>query len=65
MTCIAEYLSWDSFTNEQKLSLSGLYVPYLALCKSISFHLASPRSDEGSQQQYPSKGEAIFQARTH
>lgn len=32
MTCIAEYLSWDSFTNEQKLSLSGLYVPYLALC---------------------------------
>ncbi|KAL1620694.1 hypothetical protein SLS54_006050 [Diplodia seriata] len=31
MTCIAEYLSWDSFTNEQKLSLSGLYVPYLAL----------------------------------
>ena len=38
MTCISEYLSWDSFTNEQKLSLSGLYVPYLALCKSSCSH---------------------------
>lgn len=36
MTCIAEYLSWESFTNEQKLSLSSLYVPYLALCKLIA-----------------------------
>lgn len=34
MTCISEYLSWESFTSEQKLSLGSLYVPYLALCKS-------------------------------
>lgn len=32
-TCIADYLSWSSFSNAQKLELGKLYVPYLALCK--------------------------------
>lgn len=35
MTCIADYMSWSSFSNEEKLELGKLYVPYLALCKSI------------------------------
>ncbi|KAK5111499.1 hypothetical protein LTR85_011847 [Meristemomyces frigidus] len=30
-TCIADYLSWSSFSNAQKLELGKLYVPYLAL----------------------------------
>jgi EXPERA (EXPanded EBP superfamily) len=33
MTCISDYLSWSSFSNEQKLQLGYLYVPYLVLCK--------------------------------
>ncbi|KAK7545272.1 transmembrane protein 6/97 [Phyllosticta citricarpa] len=31
LTCIAEYLGWPDYSNEQKLALSGLYVPYLAV----------------------------------
>lgn len=34
-TCVADYLSWPSFTNEQKLELCKLYVPYLGLCQSV------------------------------
>ncbi|KAF2403365.1 hypothetical protein EJ06DRAFT_526966 [Trichodelitschia bisporula] len=30
-TCIAEYLSWEDFSAEQKLQLGYLYVPYLAV----------------------------------
>ncbi|KAF2137992.1 uncharacterized protein K452DRAFT_256741 [Aplosporella prunicola CBS 121167] len=31
ITCIADYLSWKSFSSNQKLRLGALYVPYLAL----------------------------------
>ncbi|KAF2091756.1 hypothetical protein K490DRAFT_61186 [Saccharata proteae CBS 121410] len=31
VTCIADYLSWQNFSSEQKMSLGALYVPYLAL----------------------------------
>ncbi|KAK5200694.1 hypothetical protein LTR16_005222 [Cryomyces antarcticus] len=31
LTCIADYLSWSSFSNAEKVELSKLYVPYLAL----------------------------------
>lgn len=34
-TCIADYLSWSDYSNTQKMELGKLYVPYLALCKSI------------------------------
>ncbi|KAF2098737.1 hypothetical protein NA57DRAFT_75976 [Rhizodiscina lignyota] len=30
-TCIADYLSWSNFRNEEKIRLGQLYVPYLAL----------------------------------
>ncbi|KAK5690062.1 hypothetical protein LTR97_012547 [Elasticomyces elasticus] len=30
-TCIADYMSWSSFTSTQKVELGKLYVPYLAL----------------------------------
>ncbi|KAK4554623.1 hypothetical protein LTR86_008478, partial [Recurvomyces mirabilis] len=30
-TCIADYLSWTTISNAQKLELGKLYVPYLAL----------------------------------
>ena len=33
-TCIADYLSWDSFSTIEKIELGKLYVPYLALCES-------------------------------
>ncbi|KXT07548.1 hypothetical protein AC578_10117 [Pseudocercospora eumusae] len=32
-TCIADYMSWGSHTNEQKLELGKLYVPYLMVCE--------------------------------
>jgi len=32
-TCIADYLSWNDFSNSEKIELGKLYVPYLALCK--------------------------------
>lgn len=35
-TCIADYLSWSDYLNSQKIELGKLYVPYLALCKSLS-----------------------------
>lgn len=35
MTCIADFLSWSDYQDTQKLELAKLYVPYLALCKSI------------------------------
>jgi hypothetical protein len=31
LTCIAEYLSWSGYTDQEKLNLGQLYVPYLAL----------------------------------
>ncbi|KAK7539818.1 transmembrane protein 6/97 [Phyllosticta citribraziliensis] len=31
LTCIAEFWGWSDYSNEQKLALSGLYVPYLAV----------------------------------
>ena len=34
MTCIAEYLSWQGYSLEQKWALGQLYVPYLVLCES-------------------------------
>lgn len=36
-TCIADYLSWSSITSAQKIELGKLYVPYLALCKLLTF----------------------------
>ena len=33
LTCIADYLSWPSYTNAEKIQLGYLYVPYFALCK--------------------------------
>ncbi|EME43808.1 hypothetical protein DOTSEDRAFT_151328 [Dothistroma septosporum NZE10] len=30
-TCIADYLSWNSVSNAEKIELGKLYVPYLAL----------------------------------
>lgn len=35
-TCVADYLSWSSYTNSEKIELGKLYVPYLALCKCHS-----------------------------
>jgi hypothetical protein len=34
-TCIAEYLSWSDYSNNEKIELGKLYVPYLALGKSL------------------------------
>jgi hypothetical protein len=34
-TCIADFLSWSSYENAQKLELLKLYVPYLALRKYL------------------------------
>jgi hypothetical protein len=31
LTCIADYLSWSGYSNNEKIELSKLYVPYLAL----------------------------------
>jgi hypothetical protein len=31
LTCIADYLSWGGYSNNEKVELSKLYVPYLAL----------------------------------
>ncbi|KAK8243334.1 transmembrane protein 6/97 [Phyllosticta capitalensis] len=31
LTCIADYLGWTDYSNEQKLALSYLYMPYLAV----------------------------------
>ncbi|KAF1982689.1 hypothetical protein K402DRAFT_362573 [Aulographum hederae CBS 113979] len=31
LTCIAEAMSWEGFTSEDKLNLASLYVPYFAL----------------------------------
>ena len=33
-TCVADYLSWSTISNAEKLELGKLYVPYLALCES-------------------------------
>ena len=33
-TCIADYMSWSSFSSNEKVELGKLYVPYMALCKS-------------------------------
>lgn len=30
-TCVAEYLSWQGYTSDQKTALGWLYLPYLAL----------------------------------
>lgn len=35
-TCIADYLSWTGFSNAQKIELGKLYVPYLAVCRSLT-----------------------------
>lgn len=32
LTCIAEYLSYPGYSDQEKLNLSQLYVPYLVLC---------------------------------
>jgi hypothetical protein len=34
-TCVADYLSWSGFSNNEKLELGKLYVPYLMLCMLI------------------------------
>jgi len=31
LTCVADYMSWSSFSSQDKLNLGGLYVPYLVL----------------------------------
>ena len=31
LTCIADYLSWSGYSNNEKIELGKLYVPYLAL----------------------------------
>lgn len=31
LTCIADYLSWSDYQNQDKIELGKLYVPYLAL----------------------------------
>jgi len=36
LTCVADYLSWPSYTNAEKMELGKLYVPYLAICESSS-----------------------------
>jgi hypothetical protein len=35
-TCMAEYFSWTNITFQEKIDLTTLYGPYLALCKSFS-----------------------------
>jgi hypothetical protein len=35
-TCMAEYFSWTNITFQEKIDLTTLYGPYLALCKSSS-----------------------------
>lgn len=32
-TCTLEMLDWEGYSNEERLRLGGLYVPYLALGK--------------------------------
>lgn len=34
-TCIADYLSWTGYSSAEKIELGKLYVPYLALGKSM------------------------------
>ena len=36
LTCIADYMSWTTVSNHEKLALGYLYVPYLAVCKSAA-----------------------------
>jgi len=35
LTCIADYMSWPSYSSAAKLELGKLYVPYLAVCTSF------------------------------
>lgn len=39
LTCIADYMSWSSFSNAQKMEMGKLYVPYLALCKCFGLYV--------------------------
>ncbi|CZT17871.1 related to integral membrane protein [Ramularia collo-cygni] len=36
-TCIADFLSWNNLSTDEKMGLGQLYGPYIALCKSSSF----------------------------
>ncbi|KAK6428066.1 hypothetical protein LTR95_015796 [Oleoguttula sp. CCFEE 5521] len=40
-TCIADFLSWSDYENQQKVELMKLYVPYLALCGYALTHFAT------------------------
>lgn len=31
LTCIADYMAWPDYANSEKVELSKLYVPYLAV----------------------------------
>jgi len=52
LTCIADYMSWPSYTNAEKLELGKLYVPYLAICElplffpSHALHILCVTDDE-------------------
>ena len=48
-TCIADYLSWSNFSNAEKIELGKLYVPYLALCRSIYRAVAARMSTYGME----------------
>lgn len=37
LTCIADYLSYPGYSDQEKLNLGQLYVPYLALCMYLVF----------------------------
>lgn len=37
MTCIADYMSWEGYSFDEKLELGKLYVPYFALGMSLCF----------------------------
>jgi hypothetical protein len=41
-TCMAEYFSWTNITFQEKIDLTTLYGPYLALCKSFSSPCCPP-----------------------
>lgn len=38
-TCVVDMFSWEGFAGEERIALSQLYVPYLALCKSFLPHV--------------------------
>ncbi|THY58680.1 hypothetical protein D6C99_02147 [Aureobasidium pullulans] len=57
LTCITDYLSWSGYSNNEKIELGKLYVPYLALAVFMGLDMFQRLSQGISRSSKTTKGD--------